>query len=514
MWAPPVLASLNQAHRETSIALSPTNPDLMTVCDPSGVPNTQNNQSYFHRSTNGGAKWTYMDVELAQTDPRQYAFEGGDCDVAFDAAGTMYSADTWLGNLSVGHSTDGGVTWDGTSIAGTAPVIDRPWLVGGPAGTIHVTYQDLQCCMPSGIWYTRSTDYGKTFLPALPVTAGGLEGAYTWEGNFVVSANQQDLYLVYTRRQGPALGSLDATGPESVWVAASHNGGLTWESHLVARMPNPASYLYPSIAMDKAGWLHVVFASRTDSDRPIWYSFSKDGESWTAPTPLMRGASGYSPWVAAGDAGEAAIAWYGSPTPMTSMTEPVDWYFYWAKVTGADTPVPSVAAGTTTDTPIFTGSSGIPEFEMVRLDAEGRMHLGMSAYRRKGGSTGWSIYYQREILPLVEGSGTVPAAGGPATFAVDVRREAGLIEGTLTFTDPGAGVSITARSFGTLAVANVTGGTSCSISGEADVVRSGSVTTEPFTASCQALGTGDTFGIQTGSYQGGGAVSGGDLRVG
>lgn len=510
LWNDPVLVSLNQAHRETSIALSPTDPNLLFVCDPSGVPNTGGNQSYFHRSTNGGRNWSYIDVEGPATDPRNYAFEGGDCDVMFDAGGTMYSADTWLGSLSIGHSTDGGATWDGTSVAASAPVVDRPWIVGGPAGTLHVTYQDVQFAMPSAIWYTRSTDYGKTFLPAVPVTQAGLEGAFTWEGNFVVSPNGQDLHLVYTRRQGPAAGSLDATGPEKVFVAASHNGGLTWTSSLVASMPNPASYLYPSIAMDDAGWLHVVFASRTGEDRPIWYSFSKNGTTWTPATPLMRGASGYSPWVDGGEAGEAAITWYGSPTPMTSMGESVDWYFYWARVTGADTASPSVAAGTTTDTPIFTGTSGIPEFEMVRLDADGRMHLGMSAYRKKGTSSGWSIYYQREILPLVTGSGTLSDG---SSFSIDAERD-GAVTGTLTFEDPAQDVSINATSFDGLVLEKITGGLSCTLTGQAEVTRSGTATTEPFTATCRDLTSGDAFTIDTTSYQGGGALSAGSLKVG
>src|SRR3954471_7704827 len=162
-FAPPVLVSSTQAHRETSLALNPKNPSEMFLCDPSGVPNTQYNQSYFHVTRDAGASWNPIRVEGGQTDLRNYAFEGGDCDVAYDAAGTMYSADTWLGSLSVGHSTDGGKTWDGTPIAAAAPIVDRPWLVGGPAGTVHFTYQDLQCCLPSAIWYTHSTDYGKTF---------------------------------------------------------------------------------------------------------------------------------------------------------------------------------------------------------------------------------------------------------------------------------------------------------------------------------------------------------------
>src|SRR3954468_19604923 len=133
-FAPPVLVSATEAHRETSLARDPKDPSSMFLCGPSGVPNTEYNQSYFHVTHDGGASWKPIRVEGGQTDLRNYSFEGGDCDVAYDDGGTMYSADTWLGSLSVGHSTDGGKTWDGTPLAAAAPVVDRPWLLGGPGG--------------------------------------------------------------------------------------------------------------------------------------------------------------------------------------------------------------------------------------------------------------------------------------------------------------------------------------------------------------------------------------------
>ena len=402
-WDPPVLVTQTQAHRETSIALSPTDPNVMAVCDPSGVPNTAGNQSYFHRSLDGGQTWSYMDVEGGQTDTRNYAFEGGDCDVAFDAAGTMYSADTWLGSLSVGHSSDGGKTWDGTAVAGTSPVVDRPWLYGGKAGELYVSYQDLQCCLASAIWFTKSTDYGKTFLPAVPVTTANHEGAFTWEGNYAVSPDGQHIYLIYTRRQGPAVGSLDSMGPEKVMLASSHDGGLTWTNSLIAAMPNPASYLYPSIAMDEGGNLHAVFSSKRASDRPIYYTFSSNrGLTWRAPEPVTTGVSGYAPWIAGGKAGEAAIVWLGSPDPKMTETASFPWYFYWSRVTDSDTGTPTFTSGTTTETPIFTGAQTMPEFEMVKLDKEGRMHIGMSVFKRVSNANRWVIYYQRESAPPAE----------------------------------------------------------------------------------------------------------------
>ncbi|HEV3472531.1 MAG TPA: sialidase family protein [Actinomycetota bacterium] len=398
-WREPVLVSSNEAHREMSLALSPKDPNLMIACAPSGVPNRQYNQSYFHISRDGGRKWEFEDVEGGQTDTRNYFYEGGDCDVAFDNGGTMYVADTWLGNLSVGHSTDAGETWSGTAISASGLVVDRPWLVGGPKGTLHVSYQDVQFGMPSAIWYTRSTDFGQTFTPTSLVASAGPDGIFTWQGNLVVSKDAQDLYLVYSRRQGPVLNDLDAAGPETLWAAVSHDGGFSWTSKLIAAMPNPVSYLYPSIAMDPKGNLHIVFSSRTEKDRPIWYAFSKDeAESWTKPLPLTRGSAGYSPWIATDRSGEAAVVWYGGPHPKTAPGKDYDWFIYWARVSGAGAGKPHVVSGTTTDRPIFTGNSLIPEFENVRLDAKGVMHIGASARYQDPVTKQirWALYYQRE----------------------------------------------------------------------------------------------------------------------
>ncbi|MEA2433394.1 MAG: repeat-like domain [Actinomycetota bacterium] len=397
-WNSPVLVHSDEAHRETSLAMSPSDPNVQIVCAPSGVPNTDYNQSYFHISHDAGRSWKPMRVEGGPTDARNYTFEGGDCDVAFDAGGTMYSADTWLWNLSVGHSSDAGKTWDGTPLAASGLVVDRPWLVGGPEGTVHITYQDLQCCTPSTIWYTRSTDFGKTFTPTTSVATAGPDGAFTWQGNLVVAPNQKDLYLVYSRRQGAAVGDLDDQGPETLWVAVSHDAGASWKSNLIASLPNPISYLYPSIGMDKGGMLHVVYSSKSKADRPVFYTFSKDkGESWSKPMPLLSGVAGFSPAVVGGPAGEAAVAWYGSPDPKAYDKAKADWYFYWAKVKGAGTTKLRISAGKTTTKPIFSGRSDIPEFETVRLDPAGRIHIGASAFfTRPDRSTGWAIYYQSE----------------------------------------------------------------------------------------------------------------------
>lgn len=390
-WQAPVLVSGTEAHRETSLAINPRNENHLFICDPSGVPAISKGQSYFHHSTDGGRKWRSVDIEGGTTDTRNAAFEGGDCDVAYDAGGTMYTADTWLGNLSVGSSRNNGETWEGTALSVSAPVVDRPWLVGGPPGTVYLAYHDLQCCTPSAMWFTKSTDYGKTFSPAVPITTANHEGPYTWEGNFVVSPNGRSIYLVYSRRLSVGVNSSTLPKfPMQMALAVSHDGGGTWKTQPIANIPRETSSIYPAVGMDAAGWLHVVWAAPRDGDNPVFYTVSKDkGVRWTAPKPLNPGKTGQAPWIVGGRAGEAAIVWLGSPNAKVNRESP--WYFYWARVRNG-----AVTSGTTTRTPMWVGSQTVPEFEMVRLDRQGRMHIGMSVFV---GTSKWGVYYQRESLP-------------------------------------------------------------------------------------------------------------------
>jgi hypothetical protein len=393
-WTAPTLISSRQAGREISLGISPANPKVMAACAPSGVPNTGNGQSYFHRSVDAGKTWAELRVETADTDSRKFAFEGGDCDVAFDKGGTMYSADTWLGNLSVGASKDNGKTWTGTALAVSSPIVDRPWLVGGPKGTVYLSYHDVQCCMPSLMWFTKSTDFGATFSPAVPIPTPGPEGAYIWEGNFVVSPSGRDVHLVYSRRLAPT--GLD-TGMD-IFLASSHDGGTTWSSTQVASIPKATTSIYPSIGLDGGGHLHVAWASPAidadDEDVPVYYTTSgTQGRSWSRPLKLTSGTFGYAPWVVGGArAGESAIAWLGSPL------ESDQWYFYWARTKQDSKGRPSVRAGRTTTKPLYEGAQIAPEFEMVALDKQGRLNIAMAVYRTDPDTerTGWALYFQRE----------------------------------------------------------------------------------------------------------------------
>ena len=388
-WDQPVLvSSQGRAAREMSLVLHPRDERQMLACAPSGVLTKQSPQSHFYRTANGGRPWAYTDVETG--DLRERAYEGGDCDVAYDAAGTLYAADTWVGNLSVGASRDGGKSWTGTPLAGTAPIVDRPWLAGGQAGTVYVTYQALQGQLPTLMWFTKSTDYGKTFSPAVPITTANADGTYTWEGNVVAAPNGRDLYLIHTRRvtlADPVAGLND-----KIQLAYSRDGGTTWATTTIADLPErptPAT-LYPIVAMDGGGHLHATLsAPRTPKgDTPVYYTTSRDkGSTWSKPLVVNAGRHAWAPWVAGGRrAGEAALAWLDTPDDPGGGE--ARWFFGYATLAGGRV----TAAGTTTEHPMWTGAQTYPEFEAVRFGRDGRLHLGMAVFREGA----WALYYQRQ----------------------------------------------------------------------------------------------------------------------
>ena len=392
-WGAPVLMSDGRAAKEISLVLNPRDERQMFACTPAALLDPDVPQSTVYRTTDGGRSWRYVDVEPAG-DARESTYEGADCDVAYDAAGTVYVADTWVGNLSVGASRDGGATWTGTPLAVSVPIVDRPWIVGGAAGTVYVTYQALQGQMPTLMWFTKSTDYGKTFSPAVPITTANADGTYTWEGNLVAHPNGRDLYQVHIRKVTPA-DPLAEPLNDSVQLATSRDGGLTWSTRTIAPLPERTSpeTIYPIVAMDAGGHLHAAWsASRAaEKDVPVYYTTSRDaGLTWSKPLMIGAGRHERAPWVAGGPrAGQAAIAWLDTPDDPLALDEPPRWYAGYATLASGRV----TATGTTTRTPLAVGPNpSYAEFQAIRYGRDGRLHVGL-AVQRDGK---WVLYYQRQ----------------------------------------------------------------------------------------------------------------------
>ncbi|MES2155589.1 MAG: sialidase family protein [bacterium] len=369
---------------ETSLAIAPDGQTLLS-CDAQDHGTNGGVPAGYHVSNDAGKTWKNVLEPPAAADPRSLmASRGNDCDVAVDAAGTLYAADAWQDGVAISRSTDGGATWTlAQSLAGVDPaaaaasggttVYERPWLAAGATGHVDLVVRTYVPFVRSDVLFARSTDSGSTFTTPVMVATGSVVA-----GAPAVSPDGSHIWVPYHEFSSAA---------SLMRVAASTDGGKTWTPS-TATSPGQASSKFPSLGIDAGGGLHLVDAQMVGAVSKVVYWHSTDaGTSWTAPAILSGPVAALSPWVAGGKGGQAAVAWFGA---YAGAAHPTDRYLFWARIT-AD----GVQSATTTTAPVYSGSQPAPpEFGVIRLDAAGHMRFGYSV--PAGTTTGWQSVYQAQ----------------------------------------------------------------------------------------------------------------------
>jgi len=129
--------------------------------------------------------------------------------------------------------------------------------------------------------------------------------------------------------------------PNQVYLAKSTDGGLNWLLKLIYQSASGTSlqHVFPAIAIDRGGNLHVVF---NDGRRSLLTSSRDQGASWTTPVQVNTGANAKTsvePWVVAGDAGKLNIFFYG--TSSSDYMDPnAQWQIFMAQTQNAFRNVP------------------------------------------------------------------------------------------------------------------------------------------------------------------------------
>lgn len=317
---------------------------------------------------------------------------GGDCDIGTDASGRAYLVDLWAGSASIATSTDGGSTWTGVPVSQLAPTMDRPWLAGGSSNEVLIEGAQLaargceqhgfNCPPPGGIWVSRSTDGGRTFLQQMKVVdnANRLE----LNGN-IARGGDGALYVIYTEKVGE--------GKLALTVASSADDGLTWTPHEVARQDFPPGSCYPLnvfpvVGADASGGVNAAWVlDNSHTGRyDLFLASSRDhGQHWSAPLVVTDrpGARAY-PWLAVRADGLLALAWYETnvTTRQVYGTDPLGqahatcewegadqaaWYVRTAFSSNASAPNPHIVEQTAQTTPVHVGSLDRPYAERMGL---------------------------------------------------------------------------------------------------------------------------------------------------
>jgi hypothetical protein len=234
----------------------------------------------------------------------------------FAAELTLLSPDT----VKISHSDDDGVTWVGPDQpGGFASAVDHETIGGGPYNPNSVPPPPPPTVYPNAVYYcsqdigaafcARSDDGGVTYssqVPIYPVSAcGGLHG-------HVKVAPDGTVYV-----PNRSCGNVPILNGGISAVVVSTDNGITWTVRPVQNgsVPNTPASDDPAVAIDAAGKVYCLFA-QNGTTAAIGMS-TDQGQTWKNIYEVgsALGLQNIAfPAAVAGDAGRAAVAFYGSVT--------------------------------------------------------------------------------------------------------------------------------------------------------------------------------------------------------
>jgi hypothetical protein len=309
-------------------------------------------------SLNGGLTWNYLgepDGAAALnvlTGGNGAGLGGGDEDVITLPNGQVDMTSLWLGSNTTCTSSDQGSLWVCNPNGSMLVADDRQWLANYGQNIVYITSKQLGALEggTESIYVAKSTDGGVTFPTVTFVTTPEVGVQPGDEGN-IVTDSLGNVYLVF----------FDPTGT-ILYMAKSVDGASTWTIKQVYAAPTctPALcislvHVFPSIAVDSANNLYIVFSDGTYS----YYTDSTDGgTTWRLPTIVDSGygiKSTVEPWVIAGNSGSINVFFYGT-TDRNYMDSVANWYVYMSQSTNALATVPTFRIAPATPYIIHTGA--------------------------------------------------------------------------------------------------------------------------------------------------------------
>jgi hypothetical protein len=256
-------------------------------------------------STDHGASWHFVDRSLP---PENVANSGfSDPDFAIDAAGNVYLSEINLVNVAMSKSTTSGKSY-GLQNLFAEDITDRQWSAAGPENVVFLvgnpseggTFPNDPVGHGDHTIY-RTLDGAKTFSNGVD-DPGGL-------GDLVFDLGRNTLYEPHY-------------GNATLQIAAFRDPlnplasvALTPQLSTIADGVSMLSH-WPAIDVDAKGNVYITWDESGNGSRAagVWYSYSTTGgRTWASPTRVdTDDHTDIWPWIAVGDAGRVAVAWFGN----------------------------------------------------------------------------------------------------------------------------------------------------------------------------------------------------------
>ena len=233
---------------------------------------------------------------------------GSDPDVATDASGRAYLS-TFGGGIHVYTTDDGGQTWTDRGDASTGGG-DRPWIVGGPAGTAILEWN-----REAGLAVRVTRDGAQTWGD---VSYVGPQAHIAGRPAFYESRGV--IYVPFVA--DPKNASITDPATLTVKVGRSDDGGATWTARDVATFTSSALPIIalPTLAVDPDGRVFVAWSEETTDAtgtaslgaRVLLATSADRGETWSPPVQVGKSQTAIWPIALAPHAGHAMVAYYAS----------------------------------------------------------------------------------------------------------------------------------------------------------------------------------------------------------
>lgn len=212
-----------------------------------------------------------LEANSAHNWTKSVSLEVGRGQIMADSVGQLHAVGTSSSFVpSYQRSENEGASWSPPVEIGQPSTVDAAavdfHLAIDKNDNIHVVWTEYQLpnsWPPLGVFYTHSTDGGKTWLPIVEIAGPGHDDI-----NIVVADNNV-VHVAWNAFTG-GVENIDVRGGR--YHRWSSDGGLTW-SETTQIMAEGFTEGPPQLAVDSAGTLHFL----TTAGQRVWYSTWQDG---------------------------------------------------------------------------------------------------------------------------------------------------------------------------------------------------------------------------------------------